>query len=89
MWIDVDVAFDTFLSHVSPGVATHPLPLTLRALVLSKASLLPLVGCQSFTFGSGLRAVFDIVALVEAQVAQVVGWGSFVRFSCFRREGKV
>lgn len=29
------------------------------------------------------------MALVEAQVAQVVGWGSFVRFSCFRREGKV
>lgn len=54
VWINVDVAFDTFLSHVSPGVATHPLPLTLRALVLSKASLLPLVGCQSFTFGSGL-----------------------------------
>ena len=54
MWIDVDVAFDTFLSHVGPGVATHPLPFTFGALVLSKASLLPLVGCQPFTFGSGL-----------------------------------
>lgn len=54
VWVDVDVAFDTFLPHVGPGVATHPLPLTLGALVLSKASLLPLVGCQPFTFGSGL-----------------------------------
>lgn len=69
MWIDVDVAFDTLLSHVGPGVATHPLPLTLGALILSEASLLSLVGCQPFTFGSGLRAVFDVMALVEAQVA--------------------
>lgn len=55
MWIDVDVAFDTFLSHVGPGVAAHPLPLTLGALVLSKTSLLPLVGCETLTFGSGLK----------------------------------
>lgn len=54
VWIDVDVAFDAFLSHVGPGVATHPLPLTLGALVLAKASFLPLVGCQSFPLGSGL-----------------------------------
>lgn len=55
VWIDVDVAFDTLLSHVGPGVATHPLPLTLGALILSEASLLSLVGCQPFTFGSGLQ----------------------------------
>lgn len=55
MWIDVDVAFDAFLPHVGPGVATHPLPLTLGALVLSEASLLSLVGGQPFTFGSGLQ----------------------------------
>lgn len=85
VWIDVNVAFDTFLSHVGPGVATHPLPFTLGALVLSKASLLPLVGCQSFTLGSGLGAIFDVVALVETQVAQVVGRRSLVRLSWLRR----
>lgn len=80
MWIDVDVAFDAFLSHVGPGVAAHPLPFTFGALVLSKASLLPLVGCQPFPFGPGLWAVFDVVALVETQVAQVVGGRPFVGF---------
>lgn len=54
MWVDVDVAFDTFLSHVGPRVPTHPLPLTLGALVLSEASLLPLVRSQPLSFGSGL-----------------------------------
>lgn len=54
VWIDIDVAFDTFLSHVGPGIATHPLPLALGALVFSKASFFPLVGCESFAFGSGL-----------------------------------
>lgn len=50
VWIDVDVTLDALLPHVGPGVAAHPLPLTLGALVLSKASLLALVGGQSFTF---------------------------------------
>lgn len=54
MWIDVDVAFDTLLPHVGPGVAAHPLPLTLGALVLPEAPLLALVGGQSFTFRPGL-----------------------------------
>lgn len=38
---------------------------------------------------SYLRAVFDVMALVEAQVAQVVGWGSFVGFPRLWRKGKV
>lgn len=54
MGIDVDVAFDALLPHVGPGVAAHPLPLTLGALVLSEAPLLALVGRQSFTFRPGL-----------------------------------
>lgn len=54
VWIDVDVAFNTLLPHVGPGVTAHPLPLTLGALVLSKAPLLALVGGQSFTFRPGL-----------------------------------
>lgn len=57
VWIDVDVAFDALLPHVGPGVAAHPLPLALGALVLSEAPLLALVGCQSFTFRSGLVRV--------------------------------
>lgn len=52
--VDVDVALDALLSHVGPGVAAHPLPLTLGALVLSEASLLPLVGREPLTFWSGL-----------------------------------
>lgn len=54
VWIDVDVAFDTLLPHVGPGVAAHPLPLTLGALVLSEAPLLALVGGQSFPLRPGL-----------------------------------
>lgn len=41
--VNINVALDTFLSHVGPGVSTHPLPLALRAFVLSKATLLPLI----------------------------------------------
>lgn len=69
VWVDINVALDTFLSHIGPGVSAHPLPLTLRALVFSEAPLLPLIRRQSLSFGSGLRAVFDIMALVEAEVA--------------------
>lgn len=54
VWVDVDVALDALLAHVGPGVAAHPLPLTLGALVLSEAPLLALVGRQSFAFGPGL-----------------------------------
>lgn len=57
MWVDVDVAFDALLPHVGPGVAAHPLPLTLGALVLSEAPLLALVGRQSFAFRSGLEKI--------------------------------
>lgn len=52
--VDVDVALDALLSHVGPGVAAHPLPLALGALVLTEASLLPLVGREPLAFGSGL-----------------------------------
>lgn len=38
---------------------------------------------------SYLRAVFDVMALVEAQVAQVVGWGSLIGLSWLWRKGKV
>lgn len=43
MRVDVDVALDTFLSHVGPGVATHPLPLALGAFVFAETPLLSLV----------------------------------------------
>lgn len=69
MWVDVNMALDTLLSHIGPGVPTHPLPLTLRTLVLPETPLLSLIRRQSLAFGSGLRAVFDIMSLVEAEVA--------------------
>ena len=53
--VHVDVALDTFLSHVGPGVSAHPLPLALGALVLSEAALLALVRSETFTFGPSLQ----------------------------------
>lgn len=66
MRVDVDVALDALLSHVGPGVAAHPLPLAFRAFIFPEAPLLSLIWGQSFTFGSSLRAVFDVVSFVEA-----------------------
>lgn len=54
MWVDVDVTLDALLSHVGPGVATHPLPLTFGAFVFPKAPLLALIRGQAFTFGPSL-----------------------------------
>ncbi len=42
--VDVDVALDAHLPHVGPTVATHPLALAGRTLVLSETPLLSLVG---------------------------------------------
>ena len=53
--VNIDVALDTFLSHVGPGVPAHPLPLAFRALVFAEAPLLALVRRQAFAFGSSLR----------------------------------
>lgn len=70
--IDINVALDTFLSHVSPGVSTHPFSLAFGALIFTKAAFLALVWCQAFSFWTSLGAVFDVVSLVKAEVAQVV-----------------
>lgn len=40
---DIDATLDALLTVVGPGVATHPLALTLRALVFTEAPLLALV----------------------------------------------
>lgn len=69
MRVNVDVALYTFLSHVGPGVTTHPLPLAFRTFIFTETSLLSLIRRQAFTFGSSLRAVFDVVSFVEAKVA--------------------
>lgn len=53
--VNIDVALDTFLSHVGPRVPAHPLPLAFGALVFPEAPLLPLVRRQAFAFGSSLR----------------------------------
>jgi len=48
MWIDVDVALDTFLTRIGPAVARHPLSLTPRTLVLAETTLLALIGRHRF-----------------------------------------
>jgi len=53
--VNVDVALDTFLSHVGPGVPAHPLPLAFRALIFTETPLLSLIRGQAFTFGSSLQ----------------------------------
>ena len=55
MRVNVDVALDTFLSHVGPGVPAHPLPLAFRAFIFPKTPLLSLVRGQALTFGSSLN----------------------------------
>lgn len=67
--VNVDVALDTFLSHVGPGVPAHPLPLAFWTFILSKTPLFSLVRGQALAFGSSLRAVFDVVSFVETKVA--------------------
>ena len=74
MRIHVDATLDTLLAAVRPRVAAHPLPLTLGASKLPEAPLLALVGGETLALGPGLRALLDVVALLEAQVTQVVGW---------------
>lgn len=69
MRVNVDVALDTLLSHVGPGVPAHPLPLAFRAFIFTEAPLLSLIRGPALAFGSSLRAVFDVVSFVEAKVA--------------------
>lgn len=83
--INHDVALDALLSHVGPAVAAHPLPLALGALVLPKATLLALVWCQTLTLRARLRAVLDVVSLVEAQVAQVGAGRTLARLTVQRQ----
>ena len=51
------MVLEALLAQVGPGVAAHPLPLTLGALVLPEAPLFALVGRESFTLRSGLSRV--------------------------------
>lgn len=55
MRINIDVTLNTFLSHVSPGVSTHPFSLALGALVFTKAAFLALVRGQTFSFWTSLN----------------------------------
>lgn len=58
MRVNVDVALNTFLSHVGPGVPAHPLPLAFRAFVFTEAPLLSLIRGQAFAFGSSLNTKY-------------------------------
>lgn len=53
--VNVDVALDTFLSHVGPGVPAHPLPLAFWTFILSKTPLFSLIWGQALAFGSSLK----------------------------------
>lgn len=89
VWVHVDVALDALLSHVGPGVPTHPFSLALGTLVFAEAALFALVRGQTLAFGACLGAVLDVVSFVEAQVAQVVGRGPLAGFAGLRGEGQV
>lgn len=70
--IHVDVALDALLAVVGPRVPGHPLPLALGALVLAEATLLALVRRLAFGLGTSLRTISNVVALLEAQVTQII-----------------
>ena len=51
-----------YLSHVSPAVAAHPLPLAPRAFVLPKTALLALIGRHAFPLLK-IRRVTEVLSL--------------------------
>lgn len=55
VWVHVDVALDALLSHVGPGVPTHPFSLALGTLVFAEAALFALVRGQTLAFGACLE----------------------------------
>lgn len=71
MGVYINMALDTFLAHIGPTVSGHPFSLALGTFVLPETSLFSLVWCQTLPLGSRLRAVLDVVPLIEAQVAEV------------------
>lgn len=79
--INVEVALNTFLSHVGPTIATHPLPLALGTLVLAEATLLALVRRKAFSFRTCLWTVLDVVPLAKTQMAKVFWWRRLSRSS--------
>lgn len=77
MWIDVDVALDALLAVVGPRITGHPLPLALWTFVLAEAALFSLVRSLPLSFRTGLWAISNVVALLEAQMTKIVGWWNF------------
>lgn len=75
--IHVDVALDALLAVVGPRISRHPLPFALGTLVLAEATLLALVRRLAFGLGTSLRTIPNVVALLEAQVAQIVSRRNF------------
>lgn len=53
--INVNVALDALLSHVSPGVSAHPFSLAFGALIFTEAAFLALVRGQAFSLGTSLK----------------------------------
>lgn len=48
VWINLDLAFDTFLCHVRPWVSRHPLALALCTFVFAEATFFTLVRSTTF-----------------------------------------
>lgn len=71
MRVNIDVALDTFLPHVGPGVPAHPLPLAFRAFVFSETPLLSLIRGEAFAFGSSLsrnvqqKTSFEVIDIMR------------------------
>lgn len=71
------MALDALLPMVGPRISRHPLPFALRTLVLAKAALLALVRRFAFGLGTSLGTVSNVMALLEAQMTQIVGRRNF------------
>ena len=48
MRVDIDPAFDAFLTHIGPAIATAPFTFTFWAFELTETSFLALVRGQAF-----------------------------------------
>lgn len=70
------MTFDALLAHISPTVPRHPLTLAFGTFVLSKASFLSLVRCQTFAFWTCLEWVFSSKIIILCLVIDYMVTGA-------------
>lgn len=68
--IDINMALNAFLSHVSPWISRHPLAFAFWTLVFTKASFASLIRSFSFTFRTGLKIVIILFSTILNQMAK-------------------